>query len=97
MKAPLRIFLKILHIKVKVEGSEKIVQNKAYLFMANHVSFLDIPLFGGYIPTFFRRIEADRQHKLPLYGWALRRYGNISIERESVYRSIQSNGKKSRV
>jgi 1-acyl-sn-glycerol-3-phosphate acyltransferase len=90
MKRLLRILFKLLFVRVKVEGSEKIDQNKPYLFMANHVSFFDIPLFGGYIPTFFRSIEAEWQHKLPLYGWALRRYGNVTIERGNIHSSIRS-------
>ncbi|UCH95351.1 MAG: 1-acyl-sn-glycerol-3-phosphate acyltransferase [Candidatus Aminicenantes bacterium] len=90
MKKLLRILFKILFVKVEVEGSEKIEQNKAYLLMCNHVSFFDIPLFGGYIPTFFRSIEAEWQHKLPLYGWVLRRYGNITIKRENIHSSIRS-------
>lgn len=90
IKKLLRLFFKILHIKVVVEGSEQIKHHKAYLFMANHVSFFDIPLFGGFISTFFRSIEADWQLNWPLYGRALRRYGNIAIERENIHSSIRS-------
>ena len=90
VKKWLRFVFKVLHTKVKVEGTEKIEPNKPYLFMANHVSIFDIPLLGGYIPTFVRGVQADNQFKWFLYGWAIRRYGNIPIARENVHRSITS-------
>ncbi len=90
IKKMLRWIPKILHTKVEVEGVENIDLKKHYLFMANHVSIFDIVLLGGYIPIYFRGVEADRQHKWPLYGWAVKRIGNISIERENIYGSIRS-------
>ena len=90
VKKFLRIFFKVIHTKVEVEGTEHIDQKKTYLFMSNHVSSFDIPLLGGFIPNFCRGIEADYQHKWPLYGWVVKRYGNITIERENIHRSITS-------
>ena len=90
IKWMLRWIPKILHTKVEVKGVENIDVKKHYLFMANHVSIFDIVLLGGYIPVFFRGVEADRQHKWPLYGWAVKRIGNISIERENIHGSIRS-------
>jgi len=81
---------RILLTKVEVEGLDNIDRKRHYLFMANHVSIFDIILLGGYIPVYFRGVEADRQHKWPLYGWAVKRIGNISIERENIHGSIKS-------
>jgi 1-acyl-sn-glycerol-3-phosphate acyltransferase len=61
--------------------------------MLNHVSFLDIPLVGGFIPGFVRGIEASRQHKWPLYGRVMGRLGNIPIERENIHASLSVTGK----
>jgi 1-acyl-sn-glycerol-3-phosphate acyltransferase len=93
LKKMLRIIPKILRTKVQVEGQDKIDRNGYYLFMANHVSIFDLVLLGGYIPVYFRGVEADRQHKWPLYGWAVKRIGNISIERENIHGSIRSMNK----
>ena len=90
IKKLLRFFFKVIRIKVEVEGTIHLDQEKTYLFMANHVSLFDVPLLGGFIPNFFRGIEADYQHKWPLYGWAVKRYGNITIERGNIHRSITS-------
>jgi 1-acyl-sn-glycerol-3-phosphate acyltransferase len=58
--------------------------------MCNHSSLFDIPLLEAYIPTFVRGVEALRQFKWPVYGWAIRRAGNIPIDRKNVHSSIKS-------
>jgi len=97
LKKILRVFFKAIHIRVEVEGSEKINPKSTYLFMSNHVSMFDIPLLGGFIPNFFRGIEADYQHKWPFYGWVMKRYGNITIPRENIYQSITSIRKAEKI
>lgn len=90
IKKMLRGLFRIFNTRVDSEGEEKIEPGKPYLFMANHVSIFDVVLLGGFVPTFVRGVEADRQHKWPLYGWAVKRYGNISINRKNVYSSLRS-------
>jgi 1-acyl-sn-glycerol-3-phosphate acyltransferase len=90
LKRRLRFLFKLLFIPVKSSGAEVIKPDQHYLFMANHVSLFDIPLFAGYIPTFVRGVEALRQFKWPLYGWAIRRLGNIPIDRKNIHASIKS-------
>ena len=89
LKKMLRSIFKIIFAKVELEGDEKLDPNKTYLYMANHVSLFDAPLLAGYIPSYVRAIEADRQHKWPVYGWAVKRYGNIGINRESHFDSVR--------
>ncbi len=89
----LRFMFTILFIKVDVEGIENITPNKTYLYMANHVSLFDVPLIGGFIPGCVRGVEADRQHAWPIYGWAMRRMGNIPINRKNIFSSLNSIGK----
>jgi len=90
LKIILRYFFKVLRIPVIVEGSEQIDPQKSYLFMSNHVSMFDIPLLGGFAPGLVRGLEAQRQHRWPLYGQVMGRLGSIPIERESIHGSIKS-------
>lgn len=89
----MRFMLRIIGIKVSVTGVENINPDKTYLFMANHISIFDIPVLSGYVPQPVRGIEADRQFKWPLYGFAIRRLGNIPINRKNVHSAIKSIGK----
>jgi len=90
LKRLLKFIFRLLFIKVKVEGIDKVQPDWTYLFMANHASLFDVPLLGGYIPNLVRGIEADRQFKWPFYGWMVRRLENIPISRESIHESIKS-------
>ena len=90
LKYMLRFFFKLLGIRVETVGHEQLQTGKTYLFMANHVSLFDIPLLGGFVPGFVRGIEATRQHQWFIYGWVMRRLGNIPINRENIHQSIQT-------
>jgi 1-acyl-sn-glycerol-3-phosphate acyltransferase len=90
IKKRLRFLFRILFIKVRSEGSEQIDPKKTYLFMCNHSSLFDIPLLEAYIPTFVRGVEALRQFKWPVYGWVIKRLGNIPIDRKNIHASIRS-------
>ncbi|UCE40754.1 MAG: 1-acyl-sn-glycerol-3-phosphate acyltransferase [Candidatus Aminicenantes bacterium] len=90
IKKSLRLLFKILFIKVHAKGTENVEPNKTYLFMSNHESLFDIPLLEAYVPTFVRGVEAMRQFKWPVYGWAIRQVGNIPIDRKNIHASIKS-------
>jgi len=90
LKLCMKILFKISFVKVRVEGKEHVHAGQTYLFMANHASMFDIPLFAAYIPTFVRGVEASRQFKWPIYGWLIQRMGNIPIDRKNIHASIRS-------
>ncbi len=90
MKKLLRTLFRLLWIPVKVKGAEWVERGRTYLFMANHVSLFDMPLLGGYVPGIVRGLEATRQSSWPLYGLAMRRMGNIPINRENVFEAMKS-------
>lgn len=90
LKLCLKFFFKMIFVKVRVEGKENVLSGQTYLFMGNHASMFDIPLYEAYIPVFFRGVEALRQFKWPVYGWLIRRMGNIPIDRKNIHASIRS-------
>lgn len=97
MQKLLKFVFTLMFIKVEVEGSENVSPDKTYLYMSNHVSLFDIPLLAGFIPGYVRGVEASRQHAWPLYGWAIRRLGNIPIDREKIFSSLSSISKTANV
>ena len=71
----------------------KITNSLQFIFNDSLVVFLprlDIPLLGGYLPTFVRGVEALRQFKWPVYGWVIKRLGNIPIDRKNIHASSRS-------
>ncbi|NOZ13252.1 MAG: 1-acyl-sn-glycerol-3-phosphate acyltransferase [Acidobacteria bacterium] len=85
-----RGLLFILGIHLRVEGLENVDPEQTYLYMANHVSLLDVPLFQAVIPQLVRGVEAAEQFRWPVFGWAIRRAGNIPINRKDVHEAIPS-------
>jgi 1-acyl-sn-glycerol-3-phosphate acyltransferase len=83
-----RFWLRLFFIRVSADGVDKIDKNKVYIFMSNHTSIFDLPVLLAYIPQYSRGIESHNHFRWPLWGWALRRYGNIPIDRESVQNSL---------
>ena len=90
LKALMRGLLRILFIRVEVDGAEGIDPNGTFIFVANHSSMLDIPLVAGFVPGYLRGIEASNQHGWPLYGWVMGRLGNLPIQRDDVHASIST-------
>lgn len=76
--------LRILKIELKVVGAvkPKWVQNeKAFLFVSNHISWLDVFAFNAIGPVRF--IAKSEIAKWPLIGGLARRTGTLFIERGS--------------
>lgn len=85
-----RVLLFIMGIRLTVLGRENVDPTQTYLYMANHVSILDVPLFQAVIPQRVRGVEAEEHFKWPIFGWAIRRAGNIPINRKDVHAAIPS-------
>jgi len=86
----LQRFFKLIFVKVTVIEEEKIDVSKTYVYMPNHVSFIDAFLFGAYLPTCGNAIEADRNFKWPIYGKLITAYEQIPIDRNNVRSSIKT-------
>ncbi len=86
----LRRLFKLMFVKVIVIEEEPIDRTKPYIFMPNHVSFIDAFLFGAYLPVCGNSIEADRNFKWPLYGKMITAYEQIPINRNNIRSSIKT-------
>lgn len=81
---------RILGLKVEVEGLENVDPAKSYVFMANHVSFLDGPLLFYVIPQRVRVILKKSIFRIPVVGPGMRLVGFIPVDRKRA-----SGGKRS--
>jgi 1-acyl-sn-glycerol-3-phosphate acyltransferase len=78
------IILKVSGIQVKVEGLSRLQSGKAYIFMANHQSNIDIPVLIHALPKFQLRWLAKRELVfIPVFGWALWASRHIIVDRAS--------------
>jgi len=69
-------------IKVDIKGMELIKPEQAYVFVCNHRSQLDIPLFARACVNTFRFLSKIEVTKLPLIGYVVKRL-YITVDRKS--------------
>ena len=81
---------RILALKVEVQGLENIDPHQSYVFMANHLSFLDGPLLFYVIPQLARVILKKSIFRIPVVGPGMRFVGFIPVDRKRA-----SGGKRS--
>ncbi|HEY6161104.1 MAG TPA: lysophospholipid acyltransferase family protein [Bacteroidia bacterium] len=60
-------------VRLKVKGREKIDPNKTYVFVANHQSQLDIPVYARACRNTFRFLAKAELKKIPVIGYAVTR------------------------
>lgn len=90
-----RSVLWVSRIQITIEGMENIDPPRSYIYMANHASQFDIHVLLGYLRVQFRWLAKAELFKIPLFGYAMRRAGYISIDRSnrrSAFLSLKSAG-----
>jgi 1-acyl-sn-glycerol-3-phosphate acyltransferase len=90
MKRACRWFLRALGVRLRVSDYGGRRRDGTYLFVANHVNLLDPFVFQAAISHPFRGVELSSHFRWPLYGWIIRRLGNIPIERERPRSALNS-------
>lgn len=91
-KRALRIAPCVLGVRVSARGLENIQKGIPYVFMANHMSFLDGPLLFMLIPQPVRVILKKEVFRIPVIGWGMRQVEFIPVDRGKLKggrRSIQ--------
>jgi 1-acyl-sn-glycerol-3-phosphate acyltransferase len=83
------VSLKASGISVRLEGTENLV-HPPYLLMANHQSALDISVLLAAMPLSFKFIAKRELFRIPFFGWAIKRAGYISIDRENPREALKA-------
>jgi len=96
-KQAIRLGQKILGVDLDVQGVEKINRNSAYVFMANHMSFLDGPLLFWLIPQPVRVLLKKEAFRIPVVGLGMRQVGFIPVDRKRLKGGKQSIERASRL
>lgn len=89
-----RIWAKFLlatsNIKVTLKGFSSFNLHGPHIYMANHTSNFDIPVLQACLPVHFRWLAKAELFKIPIFGYAMKRAGYISIDRSNKKSAIQS-------
>jgi 1-acyl-sn-glycerol-3-phosphate acyltransferase len=74
-------------VEVTVEGLERVVRGKTYVFVANHQSIYDIPCLFWSIPFQLRIIAKESLGSFPMLGPHLKRTGHLLVDRKNPDRA----------
>jgi len=77
-------------VRVRVEGLEKLDPNSGYVFVANHLSYMDTPVVLTHVPVQFRFLAKQGLFKIPFLGTYLKHGGHISVPIGDARASVKS-------
>jgi 1-acyl-sn-glycerol-3-phosphate acyltransferase len=72
MKAWSWVFSMLTFIRYDIVGRNNIEKGKAYIYVSNHTSFLDLPGIAMTIRGQFRPLAKKELLKIPVFGWITR-------------------------
>ncbi|MCQ2251931.1 MAG: 1-acyl-sn-glycerol-3-phosphate acyltransferase [Bacteroidales bacterium] len=90
VRAMLRFMFKLLFVKVEVEYPDNFDFNQSYIIMPNHITFWDIPVICSTLPNYTFGIEADSHFSWPIYGFFIKKYGTLPINRKNMLASFRT-------
>jgi len=76
-----RFLLAVSGVRVRVEGLEHIDPNGSYVFVSNHLSYMDTPVVLSHVPGQFRFLAKRGLFQIPLLGTHLSQAGHIPVPR----------------
>lgn len=86
-----RRVIELLDIRLSIDGAERVPLGRAYVYMSNHQSLIDIPVLYASLPSPTIRMIAKKElFRIPLWGRALRAAEFIEIDRSNHARAMQS-------
>jgi 1-acyl-sn-glycerol-3-phosphate acyltransferase len=85
-----RFLLAVSGVSVRVEGLEHIDPSGSYIFVSNHLSYMDTPVVLLEVPVRFRFLAKRGLFQIPLLGTHLRQAGHIPVPREDPRAAVKT-------
>lgn len=85
-----RFLLAASGVHVRVEGLQQIDPNGSYVFISNHLSYMDTPVALANIPVQFRFLAKRGLFQIPFLGQHLSRAGHIPVPREDPRAAVKT-------
>lgn len=80
----MRVGQRLLGITVEAEGRDRLDRRTPYVFMCNHLSFLDAPALVTVIDRPVRSIVKRFVFRIPVFGWGMRLAGFVPVDKEGI-------------
>jgi len=77
-------------VRVNVRGEENLPADSSMIVASNHQGYFDIFVLMAYLPLHLGWIAKKELYRIPVFSFAMRRYGNIMIDRSNRERARSS-------
>lgn len=77
-------------VKLEVKGGEDLSKSESYVFVCNHLSYLDIPALFRAIPHNLHFVAKKEIKWVPFIGWYMFATGMIFVDRSNRKKAIAS-------
>ena len=74
-----RNIVRLAGVRLRVQRAAGFDPHRTSIFISNHVNLFDPFVLYSSIPQFFRGWELESHFKIPIYGWLMKRFGNIPV------------------
>lgn len=65
--------------RVEVRRSPGFDPLRTSIFISNHVNLFDPFVLYSSVPQFLRGLELESHFRIPVYGWMMKRFGNVPV------------------
>ena len=74
-----RNIVRLAGVRLIVRRSAGFDPRRTSIFISNHVNLFDPFVLYSSIPQLFRGWELESHFRIPIYGWLMKRFGNIPV------------------
>ena len=74
-----RTSVRLAGARVEVRCSRGFDPNRTCFFVSNHVNLFDPFVVYSVVPQFMRGLELESHFRVPVYGWLMKRFGNVPV------------------
>lgn len=74
-----RGIMRLAGTRVELRQSPRFDPHQVYFFVCNHVNLFDPFVLYSVVPQFIRGLELESHFRIPVYGWLMKRFGNVPV------------------
>jgi 1-acyl-sn-glycerol-3-phosphate acyltransferase len=74
-----RVTMKAAGARIVVRRSPRFDPSRTCFLLVNHVNLFDPFVLYSAVPQFFRGLELESHFRIPVYGWMMKRFGNVPV------------------
>lgn len=91
-----RHILRLIGVGFEVRYAPGFDRSRTSLFVANHVNIFDPFVVYSAVPQFVRGLELESHFRIPIYGWLMKRFGNIPVSASATASEMKKLFKRTR-